>query len=96
MLQIFISVLILSGIGALLALLLEIADSYLADYGEKHIHINDQKDLQITGGMPLLFTLMQEGIFIPSACGGKGACAYCKVRVLEGGGPVLPTETPYL
>jgi len=39
---------------------------------------------------------MEEGIFIPSACGGKGICAYCKVKVLEGGGPILPTETPYL
>jgi Na+-transporting NADH:ubiquinone oxidoreductase subunit F len=39
---------------------------------------------------------MDNGIFVPSACGGRGTCAYCKVKVLEGGGPVLPTETPYL
>ena len=44
----------------------------------------------------MLSTLMGQGIFIPSACGGKGTCSYCKVKVLEGGGPVLPTETPYL
>ena len=47
-------------------------------------------------GGPLLHTLGQAGIFIPSACGGRGTCAYCKVKVHEGGGPVLPTETPYL
>ncbi|MFH1123038.1 MAG: 2Fe-2S iron-sulfur cluster binding domain-containing protein, partial [Pseudomonadota bacterium] len=76
--------------------LLEVADSYLADYGEKHVLLNDQKDLVVEGGRPLLFTLSEKGIFIPSACGGKGTCSYCKVKIHEGGGPVLPTETPYL
>lgn len=96
MLQLVISLLIISGIGAVLALLLEIADSYIADYAEKHILINEQKDLLVKGGVPLLFSLMDERIFIPSACGGRGTCAYCKVKILEGGGHVLPTETPYL
>ena len=96
MLTLILSLLILSGLGALLALFLEIADAYLADYGEKQILVNEQKKLVVEGGRPLLSTLMGQGIFIPSACGGKGTCSYCKVRVLEGGGPVLPTETPYL
>lgn len=96
MLQLILSLLAISGIGALLAIFLEIADSYIANYGEKHILINDAKDLVVRGGSPLLFSLMENGIFIPSACGGRGTCAYCKVKVLEGGGPVLPTETPYL
>ena len=96
MLTLVISLLIMSGIAALLALLLEVADSYLADYGEREILVNDQKKLVVEGGRPLLSTLMGQGIFIPSACGGKGTCSYCKVKVLEGGGPVLPTETPYL
>lgn len=96
MLQLILSLLVISGIGALLALLLEIADSYIADYGEKHIFVNDERDLVVKGGSPLLFALMDNGIFVPSACGGRGTCAYCKVKVLEGGGPVLPTETPYL
>jgi Na+-transporting NADH:ubiquinone oxidoreductase subunit F len=96
MIQLLISLLILSAVSALLALFLEIADSYLADYGEKRIRINDEKDLVVKGGSPLLFSLMEQKIFIPSACGGRGTCAYCKVQVHEGGGPVLPTETPYL
>lgn len=96
MLQSIISVLVISGIGALLALFLELADRFIADYGECKILINKEKELAVKGGSPLLFTLQDEGIFIPSACGGKGTCAYCKVKVLEGGGPVLPTETPYL
>ncbi|UCF82244.1 MAG: 2Fe-2S iron-sulfur cluster binding domain-containing protein [Desulfobacteraceae bacterium] len=96
MLQFILSMLAISGIGAFLAFLLEIADTYFGDYGENHILINEEKDLLVNGGNPLLYSLMDEGIFIPSACGGKGTCAYCKVKVLEGGGPVLPTETPYL
>lgn len=94
--EFLINVLIISGIGAFLALLLELADSYIADYGECRIQINQKKEMEVKGGIPLLFSLAEEGIFIPSACGGKGTCAYCKVKVLEGGGPVLPTETPYL
>jgi Na+-transporting NADH:ubiquinone oxidoreductase subunit F len=94
--QLIISVLVISGIGAVLALLLELADRFIADYGECKILINQEKELIVQGGSPLLFSLQDEGIFIPSACGGKGTCAYCKVMVMEGGGPVLPTETPYL
>jgi Na+-transporting NADH:ubiquinone oxidoreductase subunit F len=96
MAELIISIFVVSGIGALLALLLELADRFIADYGDCHIVVNKEKDLVVKGGSPLLFSLQEEGIFIPSACGGKGTCAYCKVKVLEGGGPVLPTETPYL
>jgi Na+-transporting NADH:ubiquinone oxidoreductase subunit F len=94
--QLILSILIVSAIGALFALLLELADIFIADYGDCRITINREKELVVPGGNPLLFSLMEEGIFIPSACGGKGTCAYCKVKVLDGGGPVLPTETPYL
>ncbi len=92
----FTGLLIISAIAGLLALILEAADSRIADYGERTVVINDEKKLVVRGGSPLLFTLMDQGIFVPSACGGKGTCAYCKVTVREGGGPLLPTETPYL
>ena len=88
--------LVIAGIGSILALLLEISASYIADYGERHILVNEKKDLKVTGGSPLLFTLMSQNIFVPSACGGKGTCTECKVRVLEGAGAPLPTEIPYL
>lgn len=90
--ELIISLLVISFIGAGLALLLEIAHSYIANYGEVTININEKKDLTVTGGSPLMFSLMEQGIFIPSACGGRGTCSYCKVKVHDGGGPVLPTE----
>ncbi len=92
-----IVLLALSGLTAFLALLLETADFFLADYGECAIDINDgEKRLSVNGGGKLLATLMEQGIFIPSACGGRGSCGLCKLKVMAGGGPVLPTETPYL
>ena len=38
----------------------------------------------------------QRGVFLSSACGGGGTCGQCKVRVLSGGGDVLPTELNHL
>ena len=78
---------------AVLAVLLVIAERYLANYGTCKIDINHgSKELSVAGGRPLLATLMAEEIFIPSACGGRGTCSYCKVKVTEGGGQVVPTE----
>jgi Na+-transporting NADH:ubiquinone oxidoreductase subunit F len=92
-----INLLIISGLAAGLALLIEIARKYLADYGEVKIDLNDgAKEVTVTGGNNLLFSLMENNIYLPSGCGGRGTCALCKSRVLEGGGPVLPTELPYL
>ncbi|MCJ7582876.1 MAG: FAD-binding oxidoreductase [Candidatus Aminicenantes bacterium] len=96
MAQMIIGILVIAGIGTILALLLELADTFIADYGPCQLNINNKKDVEVKGGNPLLFSLAEQGIFIPSACGGKGTCAYCKVKVLEGGGPVLPTEIPFL
>ncbi len=79
------------------SMLLELAASKLQDYGEVNIDINDgEKVLKTESGGTLLSILGANKIFIPSACGGQGTCAYCKLQVLEGGGPVLPTETGYL
>ena len=40
----------------------------------------------------MLSTLAQEGVFLPSACGGKGSCGQCKLQVVEGGGEILDSE----
>ena len=36
-------------------------------------------------GSSLLSALSQNGVLLPSACGGRGTCSMCKCRVLEGG-----------
>ena len=40
----------------------------------------------------MLGALVENKIFIPSACGGKGTCGTCKCKVIDGGGDILPTE----
>ncbi len=91
-----ISVLVVSGIGAALAALLVVAERFIANYGDCEITVNREKKLTVAGGRTLLESLSAEKIFIPSACGGRGTCAYCKLKVLDGGGPILPTELPLL
>ncbi|MBW8035437.1 MAG: 2Fe-2S iron-sulfur cluster binding domain-containing protein [Planctomycetes bacterium] len=97
MFSFFMPVLVVSSIATFLTVLLVVAERYLVNYGECSIDINDgDKELKVQGGDSLLSSLTGEKIFIPSACGGRGTCGYCKVTVLEGGGPLLPTETPFL
>jgi Na+-transporting NADH:ubiquinone oxidoreductase subunit F len=70
----------------------------LVQSGDATISINDNPDLtmQVTTGGTLLGALADKGVFIPSACGGKGSCGVCKVDVVEGGGAMLPTETGHI
>ncbi|MBN2621459.1 2Fe-2S iron-sulfur cluster binding domain-containing protein [candidate division WOR-3 bacterium] len=92
-----IETLIISGIGAFLALLLVFAERVITNYGEVNIDINNgTRKIKIRGGGSLLAALTEEKLFIPSACGGRGTCGYCKVKVLEGAGPFLPTEEPFI
>jgi Na+-transporting NADH:ubiquinone oxidoreductase subunit F len=82
---------------ALVALLLG-ARRRLVQSGEVTIRINDDpaKALKVAAGNTLLGTLSNHKIFIPSACGGKGACGVCEVIVKSGGGTLLPTETGFI
>lgn len=94
--KIVIATVTMAGISGLLSILLVIAERFLANYGECKILINDEKELTVTGGASILSSLNQQKIFLPSACGGRGTCAYCKCKVTEGVGPLLPTEEPLL
>lgn len=79
----------------LVALLLVIK-AKLTPSGNVTININDgKKELSVPQGGDLMHTLADQGIFLPSACGGKANCGQCKVRVLDGGGEILPTETGF-
>ena len=91
------SVLLFTALAIALSAVLMVAERLLVNYGICKLDINEsEKSLEIPGGRTLLDCLYANDIFIPSACGGKGTCGYCKISVISGGGPVLPTETPYL
>lgn len=77
----------------LLVAVLLIAKSLLVASGKVTIDINDgKKTIEASSGKTLLATLGENGVHLSSACGGKGSCGQCKVRVVEGGGEMLPTE----
>lgn len=94
--SILITVVIVSSLSAALAALLVLCQLLVANYGTCRISINGEKEISVKGGESLLAVLSAQKIFIPSACGGRGTCGLCKLRVLEGAGPLLPTEEPYL
>ena len=91
------SVVCFAGLTMALAAVLMVAARVLVNYGICKLDINaGEEPLEVEGGQTLLSALYANEIFIPSACGGKGSCGHCKITVTAGGGPVLPTETPYL
>ena len=94
--KILITVAAVGGINGILAVLLVIAERFFTDYGECLITVNGEKSLRVQGGSSLLSSLKHEKIYLPSACGGRGTCAYCKCKVTAGGGTVLPTEESLL
>lgn len=93
---ILFTALIVTAISAALAAVLTLADRTVGNYGQVTMTINDDKEFTVDGGSTVLSTLINEKVFIPSACGGKGSCGYCKVKILDGAGPVIATEKPWL
>jgi Na+-transporting NADH:ubiquinone oxidoreductase subunit F len=98
MLTIIIGVTVFVVVIVALVVLLMIAKSKLVASADVTITVNDDPDKAIVtpAGNTLLNTLAAQKIFIPSACGGKGTCGVCKVKVFEGGGALLPTETSHV
>lgn len=95
--QIITATVILSGLSGALTILLLVVEYFFANYGECNIDVNEgERSYKVIGGASLLTSLAMEKLFLPSGCGGKGSCGTCKCQIVEGGGPLLPTEVPYL
>ncbi|MCK4739647.1 MAG: NADH:ubiquinone reductase (Na(+)-transporting) subunit F [Deltaproteobacteria bacterium] len=77
-----------------LVLIILISRSRLVPSGTLRLVINNDPEytFEVSFGDKLLNILSGLKVFIPSACGGKGTCGQCKVRVLSGGGSILSTE----
>ncbi len=87
------SLVVFLGVVLLLVIVLLIAKRYLVTSGDVKITLNGEKEMQVAAGTSLLNAMSNAGIFLPSACGGKGSCAQCRCQVEQGGGEILPTET---
>ena len=92
---------ILSSIGVFLVVIivlvvvLLVAKKYLSPSGKVKLTINGDTVLEVEQGNSVMNTLNENGIYLPSACGGKASCGQCKLQILSGGGEILDSEKPH-
>lgn len=96
MLEVGLGVVFFTVIVLTLVTIILFAKSRLVASGSVSIEINGEKTIQVPVGSKLLGALADSKLFVPSACGGGGTCAQCRVKVHEGGGSILPTETSHI
>lgn len=96
MLVIGLGVALFTTIVLALVMVILAARSRLVATGQVNIVINDERTIQSPVGTKLLSALASSKLFIASACGGGGTCGQCRVKVMEGGGAILPTETSHI
>jgi len=96
MLEIALGIIIFTVIVIVLVFVIIGAKSKLVASGDVEILINDEKKIHVPVGGKLLTALADNGLFVPSACGGGGTCAQCKVKIHSGGGEILPTELGHI
>jgi Na+-transporting NADH:ubiquinone oxidoreductase subunit F len=96
--EIILGISMFTAIVLVLVLVILFAKSKLVSSGDVTISINGdpEKSVVTAAGGKLLGALADQGIFIPSACGGGGTCGQCRVDVHSGGGDILPTETGHI
>lgn len=96
MLEIALGIIIFTVIVIALVFVIIGAKSKLVASRDVEILINDEKKIHVPVGGKLLTALADNGLFVPSACGGGGTCAQCKVKIHSGGGEILPTELGHI
>ncbi len=96
MLEIILGVVFFTAIVIALVAVILGARSRLVASGSVHLIINDDRRIDAPVGGKLLGALARANIYLPAACGGSGTCAQCRVRILEGGGALLPTEAAHI
>lgn len=96
MTEIILGVFFFAAIVLMLVFIILSARSKLVATGNVKININNEKTIEVPVGGKLLGALANAKLFVGSACGGGGTCAQCKVKVFDGGGAILPTETGHI
>ena len=91
-----LGVMVFTAIVVVLVLAILLARAELVDTGVVEINVNDERTVFARVGERLYRALSHANLFVPSACGGKGTCGQCRIKVLEGGGAVLGIEAVHL
>lgn len=94
---VLLSMLMFTGVVLTLVAFILAARSQLVSTGNVVLDINGdpEKRMEVQSGGKLLNTLSDKEIFLSSACGGGGTCGQCRVKIVSGGGEILPTEEPH-
>ena len=72
------------------------ARAQLVPEGNAKLVINGERELEVGIGAKLVNALIANELFVSAACGGKGSCGQCRVKVFEGGGDLLPVEASHI
>jgi len=96
MLEAFLGIFLFTGLILILTVIILFVRSKLMLTGNASILINNERTVVAPVGEKLLGVLADAGLYLPSACGGKGTCGQCKVTVQTGGGAPLPAESSLL
>jgi Na+-transporting NADH:ubiquinone oxidoreductase subunit F len=93
MLEIALGVTLFTAIVLALVGIILLARARLVASGSVTITLNGEREIHTPTGLKLNAALAGADVFVASACGGGGTCGQCRVKVLAGGGDILPTET---
>jgi Na+-transporting NADH:ubiquinone oxidoreductase subunit F len=96
MIEIVMGSILLTLIVLALALTVMLARSILSPSRPATLTVNASSEFETSTGTKLLAALNDNGILVPSACAGAGTCGLCRVKIVAGGAPALPTETARL
>lgn len=86
----------INSVALIICFIIIFMDKVISNYKDSTIEINGDTEFVVEGGKSLLRSLTEKKLFLPSGCGGKGTCGFCKAHVVEGGGKILPTEKMFL
>ena len=96
MVEILASMGVFTAIVVALVLIVLAARDFLVPSSEVEVLINGRQRVPAATGQKLLFELAENGIYLPAACGGRGTCGQCRIRVTADARPLLPTEAAHI
>ncbi|MDH4108698.1 MAG: NADH:ubiquinone reductase (Na(+)-transporting) subunit F [Gammaproteobacteria bacterium] len=94
--EILTGVTVFTAVVALLTAVILLARRRILPTGEATLTINDKRQFSAPVGRRLLTVLAENGLFLPSACGGRGTCGQCRITMAFPAPPLLPTEATHI
>jgi len=80
----------------LLVFFVLLARKFLLMSGTANLTVNQSQIITVSLGQKLASSLAENGIYLTTACGGKGTCGQCLVKVNQGNEPLLPIESEHI